>query len=169
MKRTGRTLSLKGTVKMASVYHPVHDDFFQIWSDERHDFVWKVTNVSIGPLAPNRVFNFNSCEFWTIPDEQTDNADAFEMGMSDNRCIGQFVIAVRGGLQTAIGSGVMHAILDPEAFITRELGIRSTNDAEFSYLFTLEEYQTTPVEEVIQVLKTSGQKVGVIDDGSGEV
>lgn len=169
MRRTGRTLSLKGIVNMATDGHPTHDDYTQIWTDERHDFIWKITGVSIGPNNPNQVFNFNSLQLWTMPNEQLLNTLPFNASFADNRCIGQFIIAVRSGAQTEIGSGVMHEMIDPEAFITRELGLRSTNDALFSYLISLEEYQTSPVEEVLQVLKTSAQKAGVIDPSSGAV
>jgi len=173
MKRTGRTLSLKGRVNMASDKDPVYDTYTQIWADERRDFVWRITDLQIGPYSPNTLYRFDGLDVWTMPKEQMVGTDPFALGFEDNRCIAQYMLGNRmfapsGGVE--LWGGVeMRSIIDPEAFITRELGFRSTDTATYSYLVTLEEYQTNPIEEVVQLLKTSAQKAGVIDDSSGEV
>jgi len=172
MNRTGRTLSLKGVVNMAIQGNNDSNngsvEYCEVWIDEREGYAWKVVDFSLGAAEPERVFDMQGGQLWTMPKEQIYNA-AFESNFADNRCIAQFQIAVRGGAQTAIGSGYGHLMLDPNHMVTRELGIRAKETSYFSYLVILEEYQINSVESVIQTIKGSAQKVGVALDGDGSV
>ena len=168
MRRTGRTLSLKGRVNMVNDKNVLYDTYTQIWADERPGFIWKVTDLIIAPFSPTDFYRFDGLDVWTMPEDQLVGTDPFALGLEDNRC---FAIYQLGGQSFPPGGGVVRwqgiqnrELLDPDNFITRELGIRSTNTAKFSYLFVLEEYDTTPVEEVLQLLKQSAQKAGIIND-----
>lgn len=173
MRKTGRRLSLKGRINMAEDGEFKYPQYTQIWADERNNIIWKVVSMEFATYAPNEYYRFDGLDVWTIPKDQLIGTDPFALGFDDNRCFGIYQFGARafpptGGVVE--WSGVEgRAVLDPDNFITRELGIRSEATARFTYLFVLEEYDTTPVEEVLQLLKQVGQKAGVIDDSSGEV
>jgi len=158
MRKTGRTLSLKGLVSFSVIPH-------EILNDERPGFAWRVLDFVITPNKFGTAMEMPSMsQLWTLPSSDG-YIDMLEESFSDSRCIGSFIAVTDYGGATGFGAGGNNLALDPDHMAVQFLslmGDTTTGKNTCGYLVTLEEYEITTTEEIIFRLKESAQKVGQV-------
>lgn len=156
MKATGRVLTLRGVVNPNDVDSVTFSNVYanQFFHDDRTGYGWKVKAFNI-MQSVSSVRIRNRFGLWTINPKRLTVAQGIRMlgveeAASNNQCI-----AVSSDLQTSEGN----FIIDPDHVVVDSLAIVAEVGDQIPYIVTLEEFEITDYEEIIQRLKETAQDV----------
>ena len=160
MKATGRVLTLRGEVTANDVNSVTFSNVWanQFFHDDRTGYGWKVKDFNV-MLGVNNTRIRERFGLWTInPQRLTVNQGirmlAVESAASNNQCI---------AISEASQSLDTNTIIDPDHVIVDSLAIVADVGDAIPYIVTLEEYEITDYEEIIQRLKETAQDVEAAD------
>ena len=160
MKATGRVLTLRGEVTANDVNSVTFSNVWanQFFHDDRTGYGWKVKDFNV-MLGVNNVRIRERFGLWTInPQRLTVNQGirmlAVESAASNNQCI---------AISESSQSLDTNTIIDPDHVIVDSLAIVADVGDAIPYIVTLEEYEITDYEEIIQRLKETAQDVESAD------
>lgn len=155
MKSTGRILTLRGEVNPNDVNSVTFSNVYanQFFHDDRTGYGWKVVDFALMP-GINSVGARNLVGLWTINPERLTAAQgirmlAVESAATNNQCIAIY----------APGAFLENKVLDPQHVIVDSLAIVAETGDAIPYIVTLEEFEISDYEEIIQRLKETAQDV----------
>ena len=156
MKSTGRVLTLRGVVNPNDVDSVTFSNVYanQFFHDDRTGYGWKIKGFGV-MQSVNSVRIRERFGLWTINPQRLSAAQgtrmlAVEEAASNNQCIGMST-----DLQTSEGN----FIIDPDHVIVDSLAIVADVGDQIPYIVTLEEFEISDYEEIIQRLKETAQDV----------
>ena len=156
MKPTGRTLTLRGVVNPNDFDSVTFGNVYanKFFDDDRIGYGWKVKSFNI-MQGINSVRIREKFGLWTIDPHRLSVAQGIRMlgvedAASQNQCI-----AVSSDLESSYGNFV----LDPNHIIVDSLAIVAEVQDQIPYIVTIEEYQISNYEEIIQRVKETAQNV----------
>ena len=160
MKPTGRILTLRGEVTANDVGSVTFSNVWanQFFHDDRTGYGWKIKDFNIMQGINNTRIR-ERFGLWTINPQRLTVAQgirmlAVESAAANNQCIAIYEAGVSSALQP---------VLDPQHVIVDSLAIVAEVTDAIPYIVTLEEYEITDYEEIIQRLKETAQDVEAAD------
>lgn len=156
MKSTGRILTLRGVVNPNDVDSVTFSNTWanQFFHDDRHGYGWKVIDFNI-MQGINSTRIRERFGLWTVNPHRLTAAQgvrmfAVEEAASNNQCIAVYEAGASSALQP---------VLDPQHIIVDSLAIVAEVQDQIPYIITLEEFEISDYEEIIQRLKETAQDV----------
>ena len=156
MKATGRILTLRGEVSPLDVNSVTFSNIYanQFFHDDRTGYGWKITNFELMP-GINSTAPRNLIGLWTINPQRLTVAQGIRMlGVESAATNNQCIATVRPG-----GIGDVIKVIDPQHVIVDSLSIAAETTDVVPYIVTLEEFEISDYEEIIQRLKETAQDV----------
>ena len=156
MKPTGRILTLRGAVNPNDVDSRTFSNVYanQFFHDDRRGYGWKVKAFNI-MQGINGVRIRERFGLWTINPKRLTVAQGIRMLAVEEASTNNQCIAMSSDLQTTQGQ----FIIDPDHIVVDSLAIVAEVTDQIPYIVTLEEYEITDYEEIIQRLKETAQDV----------
>ena len=157
MKATGRIKTLRGFVNVQSEGSISAGSNWanRIFSDERVGFGWKVIGFEMMLSPTIAAPRAQAIGLWTINPDRLGAAQLLEMISNtvpsvNNQCI---------GVARSPFSFKENTVLDPDHIVVDTLTIVAEADDAVPYLITLEEYQISDYEEIVQRVKEVAQNI----------
>ena len=156
MKKTGRIMTLRGDandqVHGAALYTGSKWGV-KILDDDRQGYGWKIKRFDylLNPdqAAPRSVVSLWTFDPATLP-ISIGNVYANGSAASNNQCI---------GCRIPFEQGTLANVIDPDHVIVDTLTLVGSSNDFVPYLITLEEYELSDTEEVVQRIKEVAQNV----------
>jgi|TARA_R100000482_G_C5126459_1_gene149006 hypothetical protein len=159
MKKTGRIKTLRGFVNVASEGSISDASGInwanRIFNDERIGFGWVVIDFALMPSPTLAMPRANAVGLWTINPDRLGAAQLLQMitntaSSVNNQCIG----VIRAPYTSS-----QNTVLDPDHIVVDTLTIVAESDDAVPYLITLEEYEISDYEEIVQRVKEVAQNI----------
>lgn len=159
MKRTGRELTLRGFVNVnseGSVSDASGINWAnRIFNDERIGYGWKVVDFALMPPATGITTRGEAVGLWTINPDRLGSAQLLQMITNTASSVNNQCIAV---IKNPFSSRD-NTVIDPQHVIVDTLTIVAPADDAVPYLITLEEYEISDYEEIVQKVKEVAQNI----------